>query len=100
MTALMLPVKANHETMVIQANTLRDKIDATTAVTTLKTCQGLTPATVQSIATDCSIIPNSLLGIGSRIEIKSTVNRTASGMRGLWHLIKVVQNSNNNRSSS
>ena len=24
MTALMLPVKANHETMVIQANTLRD----------------------------------------------------------------------------
>lgn len=97
---LMLPVKAHNETILIHANTLPNKMYATRAVTTIKTCQGMTPATVQSVATDCSIIPNSLLGMGSRIEIKSTVNRTSSGMRGLWHLIKVLRNSNNNRSSS
>lgn len=84
----------------IEPNTRPIPYRVTKLPTFLKQCDGNTPANVTSVNSGCSNIPNSLLGSGSTIRIRATVNRQASGYRGIWHRISVVSNSSANQSSS
>ncbi len=66
----------------------------------LRNCGAFNPANVASINSGCSIIPRSLVGSRSTVQIISTVNRTSSGQSGIWYRIRVVSNSTSNQVAS
>lgn len=66
----------------------------------LRDCGVFNPANVASINSGCTIIPRSLVGSRSTVQIISTVNRTSSGQSGIWYRIRVVSNSTSNAVAS
>lgn len=58
----------------------------------LRDCGFQTPASVQSVSRECQNIEQGLVGPGSSVEVLHTVERTNSGLRGIWYEVRIVQN--------
>ena len=64
----------------------------TKSATFLRDCGFKTPASVQSVSRECRNIEQGLVGTGSSVEILHTVDRKSSGLRGIWHEVRIVHN--------
>lgn len=66
----------------------------------LRNCMGQSPATVASINSGCPNREKGLIGIGSSVIRLQTVQRHLSGQKGLWYLVRVIQNQTSNQAAS
>ncbi len=66
----------------------------------LRNCMGQSPATVASINSGCPNREKGLIGIGSSVIRLQTVQRDLSGQKGLWYLVRVIQNQSSNQAAS
>ena len=66
----------------------------------LRNCMGQSPATVASLNSGCPNREKGLIGIGSTVIRLQTVQRDLSGQKGLWYLVRVIQNQTSNQAAS
>ncbi len=94
------PCSISVEPTGIEPSTHPSETRVTKSPSFLRDCGVFNPANVASINSGCSIIPRSLVGSRSTVQIISTVNRTSSGQSGIWYRIRVVSNSTSNQVAS
>ncbi len=66
----------------------------------LRNCMNGSPASVASINSGCPNRQKGLVGIGSSVLRLQTVNRNLSGQKGIWYLVRVIQNQSSGQKAS
>ena len=82
------------------AHTYTAQLIHTRSAAFLRNCMGQSPATVASLNSGCPNREKGLIGIGSTVIRLQTVQRDLSGQKGLWYLVRVIQNQSSNQAAS